>query len=82
MSEIIINEPKLGTASFVVEINGTPCRVYIDGHKHVKFYAADFRSVNFHGFKNCRPTLDLLEAILINVFDPMVFSMEKQRPKQ
>ena len=72
--KIIIGVPRLIKAKFEIEVNGHKCRNTIDGNGKVEFNNKDYNAVDYLGLANIKPTLDLVEKILREVFEPIVFN--------
>ena len=72
--KIIIGVPRLIKAKFEIEVNGHKCRNTIDGNGKVEFNNKDYKGVDYLGLANIKPTLDIIEKILTEVFDQSVFN--------
>ena len=72
--KIIISVPRLIKARFEIEVNGKKCRNTIDSSGRVKFNDKDYKGVDYYAVTNIKPTLDIIEKILTEVFEPIVFS--------
>jgi hypothetical protein len=76
--EIKIGVPRLEKAKFTIDVNGTECRVVIDGTGAVEYFVEDFKKVNYYDFVNCKPTLDAVEKIVRQMFEKQVFTKHKR----
>ena len=71
--KIIIGQPHLENAEFFLKVNGIKCFVWIDGHRHVKYNSPDFVRVKYGTYEAAAKTLDLVEKVVIDMFDKKVF---------
>ncbi|MCH4147101.1 MAG: hypothetical protein LKG25_00765 [Prevotella sp.] len=70
-----IGVPKLQEASFVIDVNGTKCKTFIDGNGEVKYNLPDYKVVDCYGdLELLRKALFAIASLVRSAFAKEVFN--------